>query len=111
MKHYKLTEYITLQVPTEDYSTGELVITNSANEFFWGNISEERSQVENGGVHTDGRLRDSQIIKIIARTRDTNNVMPGGELTFDSIDGTFNVVDKYDLDFKHYVIVMAEKTT
>ncbi len=50
-------------------------------------------------------------MRIIVRIQWVNNVIPGGELTFDSIDGTFNVVDKYDLDFKHYVIVMAEKTT
>ncbi len=111
MKRFKLTEYITLQVPTEDYSTGELVITNSANEFFWGNISEERSQVEKGGTHSSGRLRDNQVIKITARARDTENATIGGELTFDSIDGTFNIVDKYDLDFKHFVIILAEKTT
>ncbi len=110
MSRYKLDEYITLKTHTESYTTGELVITNGTDAFFWGSISEERSNVQSGGVHTDGRLRDNKIIKIIARTRDVEDVIISSELEFDSIDGKFNVVDKYDMDFKHYVVILAERT-
>ena len=110
MARFKLDEYISLQVPTEDYSTGELVVTNTTVTNFWGSISEEKSNAQSGGLHTDGRIRDNKIIKITARTRDTEDVLIGGELTFDSVDGTFNVVDIYDMDFKHYVVILAERT-
>lgn len=115
MSKYRLNDRVTLQVPTEDYSTGTLVVTDTANQSFWGEIQRIKTPaVENIGLardYTDGRLRDRDIITIIARYRDTEDVVVGSELTFDSRDGTFSVSDLYDVEYKRYVGIVAERTS
>ncbi len=109
-KKIKLNEYISLQETTETHVDNELVVTNGTVYNFWGKIEEKRSNSTDSGLFAEGRLRDNRIIEITARTRDTEDVKLGGELTFDSIDGTFNVADKFDMEFKHYVTILAEET-
>lgn len=96
---------ITVLKPTVTYNDdGIEVISNSSAQEFWGKVMEMADQ---GGVSAFKRL-DSRTIKIEADSRSVAMVNILDTLTTDEGSNSYEVVDKYDAQWKFTAVIIAK---
>lgn len=92
------------QDPTSD-NFGRLVSGGAVTTIqFWGDITDVRSNPDVGG----GKRRDVRQIRIKCDSRDVADLTIDFTLTYDGSTDSFQVIDKFDSEFRFTTMVIAE---
>lgn len=87
---------------------GRLISSGTRETYsFWGNIEDEKSNPVSNPLNP-GR-RDTRRIKITADSRDVDNVTVDFTLTYDGSTDVFQVIDRFDHQFRFSTMLVAEQ--
>ena len=106
-----LDELVNLTNQTEDYSTGDLVISSTTTSKFFAKVRDLMGRDTDTSPLND-KYRDNRAIKIIARVGDTDDVDLGSQLVLQrDSNTTYTVQDIYGgPDYKFYRTIIAYST-
>ena len=107
-----LDELVLLTNQTEDYSTGDLVISSTTSGKFWAKVEDLAGDVSQRNPIND-KHRDNNEIKLICRATEVKDVDLGSEITLSRDTSiTYTVNDKYGgPDYKFYTTLVAYLTS